>query len=75
MEYYDQAKGSILYRTKLPAGPEYTMSVGAVHDFAWVFLNQKKLGVMDRRKQNFEIAFQRERKNPHLMFLCMRWDG
>jgi beta-galactosidase len=62
MEYYDQPHGSILYRTELPAGSECTFKVNAVHDFAWVFLNGKKLGVMDRRKQNFEITIPKRDK-------------
>ena len=62
MEYYNQARGSILYRTLLPAGPECTFKVQEVHDFAWVFLNGKKLGVMDRRKQNFEIRIPQRNK-------------
>jgi beta-galactosidase len=66
MEYYNQARGSILYRTILPAGPECTFKVDAVHDFAWVFLNQKKLIVMDRRKRNFEITIPKRDKETTL---------
>ncbi|MFW0715123.1 beta-galactosidase [Pedobacter sp. N23S346] len=55
MEYYDQSRGSILYRTTLPAGPECVFKVDEVHDFAWVFLNGKKVTVMDRRKHNYSI--------------------
>ncbi|MGD0037404.1 MAG: discoidin domain-containing protein, partial [Bacteroidota bacterium] len=55
MENYDQSRGSIIYRTILPAGPEYTFKADAVHDFGWVFVDGKKIGVMDRRKQNFKI--------------------
>lgn len=56
MEFYDQAQGSILYRTTLPAGAECTFKVDAVHDFAWVYLNGTQLSVMDRRKRNFQIT-------------------
>ncbi len=56
MEYYNQAKGSILYRTVLPAGPQCTFKAHGVHDFAWVFINGKKLTVMDRRKRNFQAT-------------------
>ena len=66
MEYYDQAHGSILYRTTLPAGSECTFKVNAVHDFAWIFINGKKLGVMDRRKQNFEITIPKRDKEATL---------
>ena len=62
MEYYDQARGSILYRTILPAGPEYIFKTDAVHDFAWVFMDGKKLGIMDRRKRNFKIVIPKRDK-------------
>ncbi|UKM66079.1 beta-galactosidase [Flavobacteriaceae bacterium GSB9] len=55
MEYYNQGRGSILYRTMLPAGKDCVLKVEAVHDFAWIFSNGKKLGAMDRRKGDFEI--------------------
>jgi beta-galactosidase len=66
MEYYDQARGSILYRTTIPVGSECTLKVDAVHDFAWVFLDGKKLGVMDRRKFNFEITIPKRDKEKTL---------
>ncbi len=55
MEYYDQARGSILYKTTIPAGPAATFSVGAANDFSWFYLNGKQIGIMDRRKQNYSI--------------------
>jgi len=69
MEYYDQARGSMIYRTSLPAGPECALKVEAVHDFAWVFLNGKKLGVMDRRKRTFEITIPKRDKEATLDIL------
>lgn len=62
MEDYDQARGSILYRTVLPAGDECLLKVEAVHDFAWVFSKGEKLGVMDRRKGNFSIKIPARNK-------------
>ncbi|MCB0752700.1 MAG: beta-galactosidase, partial [Ignavibacteriae bacterium] len=62
MEYYNQSRGSILYRTTLPAGSECKLSVDAVHDFGWVFVDGEKLGVIDRRKQNYRMTIP-ERKN------------
>ena len=50
METYDQGHGCVLYRTILPVGPEATLDLGPVHDFAWVFLDGKQIGVLDRRK-------------------------
>ncbi|MCG8700522.1 MAG: beta-galactosidase [Bacteroidales bacterium] len=55
MEYYDQSRGSILYRTKLPAGKKCKFIADAVHDFAWVFVDGEKVDVMDRRRRNFKV--------------------
>jgi beta-galactosidase len=59
----------MIYRTLLPAGPECMLKVEAVHDFAWVFLNGKKLGVMDRRKRTFEITIPKRDKEVTLDIL------
>lgn len=56
MEFYDQSRGVIVYRTNLPAGPAGTLSVKEVHDFAWIFLDGKPAGVMDRRSKRYNVA-------------------
>ena len=55
MEEYDQGHGCILYRTTIPAGPATTLEAAAVHDFGFVFLDGRRMGVMDRRNNNFKI--------------------
>lgn len=55
MELYDQSRGCILYRTTLPAGPAGTLAVRDLHDFGWVFLDGKPVGVMDRRFKRFAV--------------------
>jgi len=55
MEQYDQGHGCIVYRTTVPAGQAATLEVAAVHDFGFVFLDGKEIGVMDRRKNGFKI--------------------
>jgi beta-galactosidase len=55
MEKYDQDYGSIIYRTKLPAGPAATLEAAEVRDFGLVFLNGERIGVMDRRSRNFKV--------------------
>ncbi len=55
MEAYGQSRGAILYRTTLPAGPAERLSVHAVHDFAWAFLDGRPLGVMDRRSGRYRL--------------------
>ncbi len=56
MEQYDQGHGCILYRTTVPAGPATTLSVKEVHDFAWIFLDGKQVGVMDRRRHLYAVT-------------------
>jgi beta-galactosidase len=53
MEDYDQAVGCIDYRTTLPAGLAASLAAGSIHDFGFVFLNGKRVYVMDRRATNF----------------------
>jgi beta-galactosidase len=57
MEMYDQGQGCILYRTELPAGPAGRLAAAAIHDFGYVFLDGKRIGITDRRngKYNLEI--------------------
>ena len=55
MEFYGQSRGNILYRTTLPAGPGGVLKVKGIHDFAWIFLDGKKVGVMDRRAKRYQV--------------------
>lgn len=63
MEKYGQGRGCILYRTTLPAGPAATVQVQAVRDFAWVYLDGREAGRMDRRHRINSVALP-ERKEP-----------
>jgi beta-galactosidase len=63
MEAYDQGHGCTVYRTMLPAGPAATLGVKAAHDFAWVFLDGKEVGSMDRRQKRYSVSIP-ERKKP-----------
>lgn len=55
MEFYGQSRGDIVYRTTLPAGPEGLLNVKEIHDFAWIFLDGKKVGLMDRRGKRYQV--------------------
>jgi beta-galactosidase len=55
MEAYDQGRGCILYRTTVPAGPAAQLSAKEARDFAWVFLDGKLLGAMDRRSRQYRV--------------------
>lgn len=55
MEAYDQGHGCTVYRTMLPVGPAAKLQLDQVHDFAWVFLDGKEVGFMDRRSRRFSV--------------------
>ena len=55
MEAYDQGYGCILYRTKIPAGAAATLEAAAIHDFGYVFLDGKRVGILDRRGASAKI--------------------
>ena len=55
MEAYNQSRGDMVYRTTLPAGPAGVLTVKEAHDFAWVFLDGKKVGAMDRRGRRYRV--------------------
>lgn len=54
-ESYDQAFGCILYRTRLEPGPAGLLSMNAVHDVGYVFLDGRRVGVADRRSRTFSV--------------------
>jgi beta-galactosidase len=69
MEEYDEGFGAILYRTKLPGGGAATLHVNEVHDFAWVFVDGKKIGFLDRRKNQNSCQLPATRKGAVLDIL------
>jgi beta-galactosidase len=69
MEYYDQGFGCVLYRTKIPKGPAATLEARAVHDFGFVFLDGKRVGVMDRRNNTFKVRLPERKKSATLDIL------
>ncbi len=69
MEKYDQGHGCILYRTNIPAGPAPTLEAAAVHDFGFVFLDGKRVGIMDRRNNSFKMQLPAREKSAMLDIL------
>lgn len=69
MEAYDQGHGCTVYRTELPAGPAATLQVGQAHDFAWIFIDGKQVGVMDRRSRMFSVKLPAREKAAQLDIL------
>jgi beta-galactosidase len=62
MENYDLGYGCIVYRATLPAGDSATLRAGSVHDFGYVFLDGRKIGVMDRRATNYSVQLPARQK-------------
>jgi beta-galactosidase len=69
MESYDQGHGCTLYRTEIPAGPAASLQADSAHDFAWVFLDGKQVGVMDRRTRLFSVQLPAREKPAQLDIL------
>lgn len=69
MEFYGQSRGCILYRTTLPEGAAGVLTPKEVHDFAWVFLDGKPIGVMDRRGKRFRVELPARSKPAQLDIL------
>jgi len=69
MEKYGQGYGCILYRTTIPAGAAATLEAGAIHDFGFVFVDGKRIGVLDRRATAAKIALPARAKEAQLDIL------
>ena len=69
MEAYDQGFGCILYRTKIPAGPATTLEAAAIHDFGYVYLDGKRVGILDRRSANAKILLPERKAESQLDIL------
>ena len=55
MEAFDQSRGCILYESSLPAGPAGRLKAQDVHDYGWVLLDNKGVGVLDRRSKHYSV--------------------
>jgi beta-galactosidase len=69
MEKYNQGYGCILYRTTIPAGAAATLEAGAIHDFGFVFVDSKRIGVLDRRANAARISLPARAKEAQLDIL------
>ncbi|RED23443.1 beta-galactosidase [Flavobacterium cutihirudinis] len=69
MEEYNQGYGSILYRTVLQGGKETTLNIKEIHDFAWIFIDGKKIASLDRRKEEYTCKIPAVRKGAVLDIL------
>ena len=63
METYDIGFGAMLYRTTLPPGSEGVLKLTEAHDWTQVFLEGKRIGVLDRRRNQSTVRLP-ARENP-----------
>jgi len=66
METYGIGHGAVLYRTSLPAGPEALLTLQGAHDWTQVFLDGKRLGVLDRRRSQSAVRLPAREKPTRL---------
>jgi len=69
MEAYDQGFGCILYRTKIPTGEATTLEAAAIHDFGYVYVAGKRIGVLDRRSANAKLPLPERKAEAQLDIL------
>jgi beta-galactosidase len=69
MEAYDQGYGCILYRTKIPAGDATTLEAAAIHDFGYLFIDGKRVGILDRRSAKAQVSLSARDKESQLDIL------
>src|ERR1022692_2175517 len=69
MEAYDQGYGCILYRTTIPVGAATTLEAAAIHDFGYVFLEGKRIGLLPRGAASTKIPVRARKKDSQLDIL------
>ena len=69
MEAYDQGHGCAVYRVTLPPGPAAMLQIAQLHDFGWVYLDGKEVGVTDRRSRRFQVKLPERKETAQLDIL------
>jgi len=69
MDKYDQGHGCIVYRTTIPAGPAQTLEAASIHDYGFVFLDGKRIGIFDRRNNSYKMQLPAREKSATLDIL------
>jgi beta-galactosidase len=69
MEDLNQNFGCVLYQTTLAAGGKTTLQFDDIHDYALIYVNDKLIGTLDRRKNKFSLEIPKHAKNARLRVL------
>lgn len=68
-EDLDQNYGYVLYRTPLKTGDGGKLVLEGLHDYAQIYIDQKLVGSLDRRKEIFELELPKVSQNSTLDIL------
>lgn len=69
MEDLGQDFGCVLYQTTLKAGGKSQLQFKEIHDYALIYLNEKLIGTIDRRKNKYSIEIPQITKDAKLSVL------
>ena len=69
MEAMDQSYGYVLYRTQIHGPISGNLAIGAVHDYAQVYIDGKLQGVIDRRLDQTSLPVHLDRPRARLDIL------
>jgi beta-galactosidase len=69
METFNQGQGCILYSTTLPAGRNDSLRITEVHDWAAVYVDGQRVGVLDRRRGQRKLRLPNRQKPAKLDIL------
>lgn len=73
-EQWNQNQGMAVYRTTVPTGPEETLELANVNDYAQVYLNGVLIGTLDRRLGQKSLTLP-ERKKPAVLEILVEAMG
>ncbi|MGB9031659.1 MAG: beta-galactosidase family protein [Acidobacteriaceae bacterium] len=69
MEAMDQSYGYVLYRTQIDGPVSGDLTIGAVHDYAQVYIDGKLQGAIDRRLDQTSLPVRTDRPHARLDIL------
>ncbi|WP_276088492.1 beta-galactosidase [Pedobacter sp. JY14-1] len=69
MEDLNQDFGCVWYQSVLPAGKQEVLRFGEIHDYALVYIDNKLVGSLDRRKNKYSLAIPDRNKPARLTVL------
>lgn len=69
MEDLNQDFGCIMYKSILQAGPKTTLSFNEIHDYALIYIDNKLIGSLDRRKGRYSLEIPARTRRSQLSVL------